>query len=284
MACPTLRFDDIAGTLPFHAALVPINGAGRPAGQPHTHDFHEFALIRKGAAEHCVNGARVAIAAGDITLVRPDDRHVFISTTDDGFELVNVAFPSRQWQRFRALAGIPDDEWDSSLAPRVLPSAGTNVAQMFDDVLHRYAVDPRPVDLVGFLAAVTGQLSSAARPVGPSAPDWLRRACEAMNDEENLRAGVVRLVQLAAVSHGHLTRSMTWHHGTTPVAFVNRLRLERASLLLTTTNEPIGRIAERCGFASQSYFDRRFVEQFTCTPRAYRQRAQRVVAPRDRPV
>lgn len=98
--------------------------------------------------------------------------------------------------------------------------------------------------------------------------------------EDNLRAGVGRLVHLAAVSHGHLARSLNLHHGTTPVAFVNQRRLHHASLLLTTTNESIGRIAERCGFSSQSYFDRRFSERFGCTPRAYRQPAQRVVAPK----
>jgi AraC family transcriptional regulator, dual regulator of chb operon len=107
------------------------------------------------------------------------------------------------------------------------------------------------------------------------------RACAAMYDEENLRAGLPRLLELASVSHGHLARSMSAHYGCRPVEFVNNARLSHAAVLLATTADSVGRIAERCGFSSQSYFDRLFHARYGRAPRAYRERARHAVAPRE---
>lgn len=114
---------------------------------------------------------------------------------------------------------------------------------------------------------------------GDFRPAWLVRACEAMRAEENLQAGLPRMLQLAMVSHGHLARSMATHYGTTPVEFISQSRLERSAVLLATTAESIGRIAERCGFTSQSYFGRRFRQRYDQTPREYRDHARRAVVP-----
>ena len=100
-----------------------------------------------------------------------------------------------------------------------------------------------------------------------------------MTIEDNLRAGLPRLLTLAMVSHGHLSRMMRQHYGCTPVEFVTSSRLAHAATLLTSTTAPVGRISDRCGFASQSYFSRRFSDQFGVSPRLYRDRARRAVAP-----
>jgi hypothetical protein len=52
-------------------------------------------------------------------------------------------------------------------------------------------------------------------------------------------------------------------------------------LLLATTADPIGRVAERSGFSSQSYFDRLFRAHHGQTPRAYREQARRAAVPRE---
>jgi AraC-like DNA-binding protein len=52
-------------------------------------------------------------------------------------------------------------------------------------------------------------------------------------------------------------------------------------MLLATTADSIGRIADRSGFSSQSYFDRLFHARYGQTPRAYREQARRAVVPRE---
>lgn len=99
---------------------------------------------------------------------------------------------------------------------------------------------------------------------------WLITACRAMAAEENLRAGVPRLAELAAVSRSHLARTMQATFGHSPVEHVTELRLTHAAALLTSSDEPVGSIAQRCGFASVSYFSRQFSNRFGISPRPYR--------------
>ncbi|MBQ8510295.1 MAG: helix-turn-helix transcriptional regulator [Clostridia bacterium] len=60
--------------------------------------------------------------------------------------------------------------------------------------------------------------------------------------------------------------------GETPAAMLTRLRMEDAKELLLTSALPIGQIAERCGFDSQTYFASVFRRQIGVTPSEYRER------------
>jgi len=52
--------------------------------------------------------------------------------------------------------------------------------------------------------------------------------------------------------------------------YVNRIRIERAQMLLVTTDLPIKQIAEKVGIASNSYFSTLFKKQSLHTPDEYK--------------
>ncbi|MEV4111195.1 AraC family transcriptional regulator [Nonomuraea sp. NPDC049695] len=277
-----LRWAEFAAGLPYHAALVPVRGSRRDRPEPHSHaDFHELVFVTAGTGAQRVGEAELPLRAGDVVLVRPHDRHEFSST--DGMRFVNIAFPSERWRAFADLAGLAGPaDWDR----RELPlSARTEldgpVAAEFGRVLGAYPGVPRVLDLVGLWTAVVPLLERADGTAVDPRPGWLVSACAAMSREENLREGLPRLLAMAAVSSGHLARSMRRHYGCTPVAFVAGRRLEHAALLLATTTEGIGRIAQRCGFSGQSYFGRLFQERYGMAPRRYREVTRRAVVPMD---
>ncbi len=56
--------------------------------------------------------------------------------------------------------------------------------------------------------------------------------------------------------------------------YVNSVRLEHATALLTESKEPIKKIMTDCGFKSSVTFNRVFVELYHLTPRQYRQKHQ----------
>ena len=58
--------------------------------------------------------------------------------------------------------------------------------------------------------------------------------------------------------------------GTSFVAYLNRLRLAHAHQLLTETDRSIASISAEVGFSDQSYFDRRFRQQYGKSPRQLR--------------
>jgi AraC-like DNA-binding protein len=52
-----------------------------------------------------------------------------------------------------------------------------------------------------------------------------------------------------------------------------RLRLQLARRQLTESNDPVGTIAQACGFYDQSHFTRAFKKYTGLTPLAYRRQA-----------
>lgn len=74
----------------------------------------------------------------------------------------------------------------------------------------------------------------------------------------------------AEVSLVHFRRLFQQAMGTPPHRYVLSARLEQARKLLSTTKLPISRIAEDCGFSSQSHLTERFREAHAATPAEFR--------------
>ncbi|MBT2395375.1 AraC family transcriptional regulator [Streptomyces sp. ISL-100] len=281
-ATSDLRFDEVAPALPYHAALVLVTPDGRGRLRTHGHaDFYELVCVVAGRGTHRVGGRELPLRAGGLVLVRPRDRHGFSGAGPDGVRFVNVAFPVTAWRSFADLAGVDSaTDWDrQDLPPQAADGpAAAALAAEFQLALEAYQRGPRMLDLVRLWSSVIPVLEGADVPAH-GRPGWLAGCCAAMNGEENLRGGLQRMLELAAVSHGHLARSMREHYGCTPVEFVTERRLAHAAALLATTIESAGRIADRCGYDSLSYFGRVFRRRYGMSPREYRSAAHRAVVP-----
>lgn len=273
-----LRFESHAFGRPFHAARVRIPARARNT-ELHTHaDFHEFMGVVSGAGEHLLTSGVEQLRAGDVVLVRPSDRHAVRGSAPDGLEFVNVAFPSSAWQGFLDLTRTnPSASWASVRGP--VGFHAPDAIAVFEHALERFQDEPGPYDLMRFWIDLIPLVSPVELTARAGTPGWLAKACTAMRAEDNLQAGVPRLLELAGVSPAHLSRSMRAAYGVTPTDFVTDLRLEHAASLLAATNEPVAAIAARCGFASQSYFSRCFANAHQLSPREFRRRSQRAFVP-----
>lgn len=62
-------------------------------------------------------------------------------------------------------------------------------------------------------------------------------------------------------------------YGESPISYLQEIRLFNAKKLLCTTDYPSERIAELCGFSSQSYFNYFFKKKVSMTPLQFRKKA-----------
>jgi effector-binding domain-containing protein len=74
------------------------------------------------------------------------------------------------------------------------------------------------------------------------------------------------------MSSFHLQRVFASTTGETPKQLTQRLRLERAAVMLLTSRDSILDVALACGFHSHEVFSRTFRKTFKMTPTAYRKR------------
>lgn len=76
----------------------------------------------------------------------------------------------------------------------------------------------------------------------------------------------------ACLSSDHFTRVFKKIIGLTPLDYINLKRVEKAQLLLVTTDLPLKEILVKTGFNSASYFTRIFKNVTGLTPLAYRKK------------
>lgn len=73
-----------------------------------------------------------------------------------------------------------------------------------------------------------------------------------------------------SLSASHLTAVFKTSTGHSPMQYRTLLRMQRARMLLDTTDKPIAVIAREAGYEDVAHFSRRFSELHELSPRAYR--------------
>lgn len=80
------------------------------------------------------------------------------------------------------------------------------------------------------------------------------------------------LAKLAIVSKSTLIQAFKLAYDTTPIKYINQVRLEKAKTLLLNSDSSISEISEMVGFQSLHYFSRYFKNHENLAPGEYRQR------------
>ena len=83
---------------------------------------------------------------------------------------------------------------------------------------------------------------------------------------------VDELADVACVTKPYLIRLFKREFGTSPVQYINKKKVERAQLLLFTTDKTVKEVAYTLGFSDQNYFIRMFRKHTDTTPQEYRRR------------
>ena len=161
-----------------------------------------------------------------------------------------------------------------------LPTSSPPIALLID--LHRRitttTVEPDELDIQLEVHRLMIELRRALRPTGEGVPEPIAAArdlIEARFADPQLR--VEDLGEAAGYSKYHFSRLYKRHVGSTPYQHLLRRRIRHALDLLTSTDDPIKRIASRSGFNDASWFCAAFRKQTGISPAAAR-REHRTIA------
>jgi len=121
----------------------------------------------------------------------------------------------------------------------------------------------RPGGQAQFSAGLAGQ--SAQRPSLRELQEWV-----ADHLDEDL--SVCALAERAFMSPRNFARVFVREVGMTPAAYVESLRVERARVLLETTDLQLQEIVHRCGFGTVETLRRSFARRLRVSPAEYRSR------------
>lgn len=194
--------------------------------------------------------------AGDQTIARSDFEHPY--------RCLSVAFAVGRRRPLRPVSRIT--EWPDLVAVREFTEelVRMRVEELIpEQALAVYAYSRLHVQ------ALKGEKSSEEARL----PPILRRALEAIEKGYRGKAGIGELAEASGCSEAYLHELCKRHLGTSPHQMILDRRLKEAARRLTSTSQPIKRIAAELGFSHSAAFCHAFKRHAGYTPAEYRRRA-----------
>jgi AraC family L-rhamnose operon transcriptional activator RhaR len=245
----------------------------------HHHDFVELVLVESGAGVHVGPRGEDPLRAGEIRLLRPGAWHAYARCR--ALRLWDCCFPAALLDRELAwLAQYPGCArllWSGPLAGggcfglrvdaaslrRCLPPLRRLRSQQAGTADHRLAQIGALVELFGVIAPCAGQATV------PAAPAAIRAITMLAADPSRAWTGQ-GLAGRLAVDPVYLSRAVRAATGVPPMAYLARLRIERALVLLADGVLPIATIGARVGWSDPARFAKRFKAAVGCSAREFR--------------
>ena len=167
-----------------------------------------------------------------MVFIRPNDLHYYRKINNDDCQFFNLAFRTElAYDLFRFLG--PSYEAERLLQPEIPPHVQLRPAERdaAKEMIQRCFVKSADTRALSVEVKKTiMDLFTRYFPV-PRAetlsdmPEWLSTVCTKMQSRENFCRGLESLQELACRSHEHLCHLFQKHLGTTPVNYINDIRL-----------------------------------------------------------
>ncbi len=267
--------------------LMPAGGAAHVArvtvsqgriSRLHTHDFAEIFWVEQGTIRHEVDGVVQTLSAGALVGIRPARRHRLDAPAGGGGVIFNFAFPAPQLRAVEAahreavvrLFG----EAGGPCPVLALPEAGLLELRAAGDALLARPPGGLETDYRLLQALCWTERGPASL---PAMPDWLARGLERVARPDGWIHGLEGLHRACGRSPAQVARVMRATMGTSPIAYLNRLRMEHAERQLRLTSRSIMDVAVECAFSGLSQFYRLFAVRYKESPHRYRKRHQGAV-------
>jgi transcriptional regulator GlxA family with amidase domain len=111
------------------------------------------------------------------------------------------------------------------------------------------------------------------------APWQVKLALQLFLNDQSTDHSVRKVAACCGLSRSYFERAFKASLGTPPHRWQMQQRLQRAGEMLEQTNDSIGAIASRCGFADQSHLTRLFRAAMGSSPAAWRRQRKARLAP-----
>lgn len=105
-----------------------------------------------------------------------------------------------------------------------------------------------------------------------------------MDDNLHRRLSLSELAGIAGISRCHLCRLFKTETGMPPGQYLEEIRMQKASRLLTATLLSIKQILYEVGYTDKSLFGRHFRKARGCTPSEYRAKYHHLILANDHTV
>lgn len=251
--------------------------------QNDSHSEMEFMIIHKGLVEIHIDGQRQVYTGGTYLFISPWQTHNMRTLDMSTYYIILrfspalFGFPENHFFTTRVLR--PLDQCQLRL-PRVIQSDHLAYGQLKQltailDAQREYTDDYR----IQLMSMILGMFSVLLPYCDHADREETRKNTPTTVTRQVLRflrenyARNLTMEEIAGHVHLHpnyLSVLFKQSTGKTVMTQLYQLRMSKACELLRHSNLPVSQIAELCGFQSPGFFTRRFRQELSCAPSAYR--------------
>lgn len=267
----------VAGTGSLSVAVMTHTMAVEHVAQPLGYPL--IGRVLRGKIERETDGETMRAGLGDMFLVAQPDRPYTVRWDDVGLQLIQVS-PAV----LAEVAGVGQAGRlrFTSLAPES-PASARHLAATVDFIASGLLASPAAVASPLLMSGATRLLAGAMltafryeaglpaeRPPGPGSTATLRRAMAFIDEFAGHDISAVDIAAGAHVTLRAVQHAFQRHLGTTPMAYLRRVRLDRARqelLAASPAHATVTQIANRWGFSSPSRFTAHYRAAYDELPR-----------------
>ena len=233
----------------------------------HAFEQCKFYFIVEGGCTITIDGKEYHGKAGDWFFIPSKTLHSYANDKSGRF--------SKYWMHFNL---YPDEGVLTGLGVKhvVKVEPNSQARKLFEKFFKIYKSDALVDKLVvkSILLELIAEYLKKARPEGISVKS---RADERMDKllryiNENLDKALTNeiLAEKYFTHPNHFIRAFKEQVGVTPAKYINSRRMERAKLLLESTDLTVSEITERIGLKDSAHFSRLFKEHYNMPPTTYK--------------
>ncbi|MGF6985606.1 AraC-like DNA-binding protein [Paraburkholderia atlantica] len=243
------------------------------AYDPHDHDDMLIGYTEQGVQRFQCHRSLHTSVPGRAILIEPGALHDGHAPEAGGFTYAMMYLPQAWVERaarrldLPGLAGVEAAFGHTLVDDRALVEA---IRQAFIALHGNEGRLARDQTLDRLLLRLGAQLRDAPLTGDSAASPAIARVRDLLHEHMDGNLGLDELAELAGIDRFRLTRLFQRAFGTSPHAYLVRLRLRAARRLLANGRTP-AQVAAEVGFADQSHLGRWFRRAYRMTPAAYRQ-------------
>ncbi|CAD6546771.1 AraC family transcriptional regulator [Paraburkholderia metrosideri] len=242
------------------------------AYDPHDHDDMLIGYTEQGVQRFQCHRSLHTSVPGRAILIEPGALHDGHAPDANGFTYAMLYLPPAWVERaarrlnIAGLGGVEAAFGHTLVDDRSLVDA---IRQAFLAIYDDEGRLARDQTLDRLLTQLGGQLRNPPLASELAAPPAIARVRDLLHEQMDGNMGLDELADMAGIDRFRLTRLFQRTFGTSPHAYLVRLRLRAARRLLAIGRTP-AQVAAEVGFADQSHLGRWFRRAYRMTPAAYR--------------
>ncbi|MDQ0206246.1 AraC family transcriptional regulator [Alkalicoccobacillus murimartini] len=235
----------------------------------HSHGFLIFQYTLSGVGCLEYEGTHYRLKAGDAFFVSvPSNHRYYVPEDEEPWEFVFLTLGGEEAERiWRDIVSVKGPVTSIGINEPIIKLLMSIIQETMSDRLD----DPFQASLHGYQFLLTCMKHFLCYTEPDTEPHSYKQAIRYMEENYHQSMSLDDIAEQVFLSRYALIRLFKKYAETTPIQYLNNLRIQQACKLLIHTNKPIKNIAVDVGYANANYFNKAFRKAMGLSVGRYRE-------------